>query len=143
MSATLRRTIFAACRELGLDGDARHDLQLRVTGKTSLSDMDARELRLVVSEMKRMGFRLSRGPRKRAPRGDLRFAHVLWRLLNEAGVVKVPGAKGLNAFIRARFEAKWGHLPIDIDAMRDADQINDVVEALKAWCVREGIELER
>lgn len=144
MSATLRRTIFAACRDLGLDDDARHDLQLRVTGKDSLSDMTDRELRLVVDEMTRMGFRLARGGRhKRAPRADLRLVHVLWRKLGEADALEKPGRDGLNAFIRAQFGEAWGAVPADIDMLRDAAQINAVVCALKGWCARAGIELDR
>jgi len=77
-----------------------------------------------------------------APRADLRFVHVLWKLLGDAGKIKKPGRDGLNAFIRSRFENKWGAVPLDIDAMRDHDKISDVIDALKAWCHREGVELE-
>jgi len=77
------------------------------------------------------------------PRADVRFCHVMWRLLNEAGAAKVPGPQGLNAFIRSRFEKTWGYTPIDIDAMREWREIADVVEALKDWCAREGIDLEQ
>jgi hypothetical protein len=65
----------------------------------------------------------------------------MWRLLVEAGSAKVAGPKGLNAFIRARFEKTWGHVPIDIDAMTEWSEIDDVVQALKDWCARDGIEL--
>lgn len=144
MNRQLQRTIFAACRELGLDNDARRDLQLRVTGKDSLSDMTDHEMKAVLSDLKAHGFRVSGGTRRpRAERADVRFCHVMWRLLFEAGAVRVPGAKGLNAFIRSRFEPTWGYTPIDIDAMREWQEIKDVVEALKDWCARVGIELDQ
>ena len=140
---TLQRTIFAACRDLGLDDDARHDLQLRVTGKESLSDMTDGELKLVISEMKRMGFRHARGSRyKLAPRADLRLVHVLWSRLGAAGTLERPGRDGLNAFIRTQFGGAWGSVPADVDMLRDAAQINAVIRALKAWCARAGVELD-
>lgn len=146
MSNALRRTIFAGCRELGLDDDARRDLQLRETSKESLSDMTAKELQLVVNALKREGFRLTsaRGARRpAAKRADVRYCHVLWRKLHAAGHAKVRGATGLNAFVRNRFSNAWGATPIDIDAMQDVGKINAVIRALKAWCDREGVELDQ
>lgn len=143
MSDRLRRTIFAACRELGLDADARHDMQMAVTGKASLSDMTEAELQLVVDNLKDKGFTLHpKGRRGRAPRADLRLVHVLWKLLGEAGVLERAGRDGLNAFIRSRFGSKWGSVPADIDMLRDPAQIEAVIRALKHMCRRNGVELE-
>lgn len=136
----LQRKIHVGCKQLGLDEDTRHDLQFAVTGKASMSDMTEADLRLVISALKERGFQTRIGTRRpAAKRRDVRYCHVLWRLLVEHGQARVKGAKGLNAFIRSRFEGKWGHVPIDIDAMSEADEISDVVEALKEWCQRSGI----
>ena len=137
---SLHRMIHAGCRQLGIDSDTRHDLQFVVTGKASMSDMSDADLRKVLEALKRRGFK-TQTPKRRpqAKRGDVRYCHVLWRLLFMAGHAKAAGPKGLNAFIRARFETKWGHVPLDIDMMTEASQINDVVEALKSWCQRSGI----
>ena len=142
-SATQIRLIHVACRNLGLDEDTRRDLQLVATGKSSLTAMSDRELEAVVAALKARGFKptASGGRRKAASRGDTRFAHVLWGKLARADAVKTPGAGGLNAFIRQRFEAAWGAVPLDVDQMQDAAQIATVVEALKAMCRRAGIEL--
>ncbi|WP_349295259.1 regulatory protein GemA (plasmid) [Thioclava sp. 'Guangxiensis'] len=142
MTHQLQRSIFAGCRELGLDEDSRRDLQLRVTGKASLSDMTDAEKTAVLSELRSKGFRVRAGKRPIAKRGDIRFAHVLWRLLHEAGETRVAGSAGLNAFIRKRFAKTWGAAPIDIDAMTDHVQISMVIDALKAWCARAGVELD-
>lgn len=139
--------IFVGCKQLGLDDDARHDLQLAATGKDSLSDMTEAELTLVINRLKESGFKPFGKPgskaRKTAPRADLRFVHVMWRLLGEAGALNRPDRDGLNAFIRSQFEGKWDFVPIDIDALRRADQISDVIEALKDMCRRNGVELKR
>ena len=134
------------CRHLGLDDDTRRDLQLRIVGKASLRDMTPAEQQQVLDALKDHGFTPSGGAkakRKPAPRGDVRFCHVLWGKLYRAGAVDQAGAKGLNAFVRVRFEKSWGAAPIDIDQMRDHAQIATVIEALKGMCKRAGVELER
>ena len=146
MSAALTRTIMVGCRQLGLDDDTRRDLQLRVVGKASLRDMTATEQQKVLDALKAEGFTPSGGAkakRKPAARGDVRFCYVLWGKLHRAGVVEQAGAKGLNAFVRKRFEKTWGAAPIDIDQMRDHAQIATIIEALKAMCKRAGLEVER
>ena len=140
---SLQKLVHVGCRELGLDADTRRDLQLVTTGKSSMSDMSEAELNKLVGELKVRGFRPVGGKAKRieADRPDIRFCHVMWRLLHEAGVAKVAGSKGLNAFVRSRLEKTWGHVPLDIDHLREPVQIRAVVEALKDWCARVGIDL--
>lgn len=150
----LQRMIHVACKQLGLDDDTRHDLQLAATGKASMSDMTDADLAKVVTALKQRGFdpavntALKRGTtptstrlKPAAPRADLRFIHVMWKLLGDAGALTKPGRAGLNAFIRVQFEGKWKSVPIDIDALRETGQINDVVQALKAMSRRAGIKL--
>jgi phage gp16-like protein len=145
MSHPQIKLIHVAARELGLDADTRHQLQLVTTGKESLAAMTPAELDKVVDALKARGFKPGRKVatkgRKAAPRGDIRFVHVLWGKLVKVEAVDAPGAKGLNAFIRARFEAAWGAAPIDVDKMQDWKQIATVIEALKAMCARAGVEL--
>lgn len=145
MNRALQKLIHAACRQLGIDGETRRDLQLVVTGKESMAGMTEAELGAVIEELKRRGFAPVRrkGFRKQASRADLRYCHVLWRLLNEAGVMHRGDREGLNAFIRRQFAAKWGSAPVDIDALREHGQIDDVVQALKAICRRHGIPTGR
>jgi phage gp16-like protein len=145
MSHPQIRLIHVAARELGLDADTRHELQLVTTGKASLADMTPAELDKVVDALKARGFKpgrkVARKGRQVATRGDVRFIHVLWGKLVKAGAVDGAGAKGLNAFIRRRFEAAWGSVPLDVDLMQDAAQIATVIEALKAMSLRAGIKL--
>lgn len=143
MTQQLRKTIFVGCRELGLDDDARRDLQQRVTGKASLSVMTNPDLEAIVAELKAKGFTPKSGKKRPlAPRADLRKIHVLWRLLGEAGALNNPTREGLNAFIQKRFGAHWNFVPVDIDMLRDHREISDVIDALHAWCNRENVELE-
>jgi hypothetical protein len=148
----LQRMIHVGCRDLGLDDDTRRDLQLVATGKASMADMTEAELRQVVKALQARGFkpfgktgttarRTGKGHAP-APRADLRYIHVLWRQLGDAGALKTPGRAGLNAFIRSRFEGKWQSVPIDVDALREPGQINAVTRALKDMCRRAGVVIQ-
>ena len=144
MSArSLQRLIHVGCRQLGLDADLRHDVQLAATGKASMADMTEAELERVVEALQERGFKTgfkggAKGRRGAAPRADLRYVHVLWGLLAAQGKVEA-GREALNAFVRVRFGKAWGATAIDVDALRDARQIADVIEALKSMCRRAGI----
>ena len=146
MTGALQRKIFVGCKQLGLDTDARHDLQLAVTGKASLSDMTDAEKQMVLNRLKQAGFNPAprkKGARnKQAPRSDLRLIHVLWKALGETGALRDPTRRGLNAFIRSRFETAWQTVPADVDMLREWHQIDDVIQALKAWAARENADFD-
>ena len=149
MTRALIATIHVGAKALGLDAETRHDLQLQVTGKASLTDMTGTELLAVVEALKKRGFKPGfkggekgrSGTERRAPakRGDVRLAHALWGKLHKASAVEGKGAGGLNTFVRARFAAAWGAVPLDIDLIQDARQIATINEALKAMCRRAGL----
>lgn len=149
MTRVLQRKIHVGCRELGLSSEARRDLQLVVTGKTSMSEMNEADLLKMLDRLKEDGFKPSSNPgskrlkHKRAPRADLRLVHVLWAKLGEAGALKDQSRAGLNKFIRSRFEATWGSVPADVDMLRDHALINDVIQALMSWGDRAGIDFDR
>ena len=145
MTRALQKKIHVGCRQLGLDSDARRDLQTAVTGKSSMRDMDARELKLVIDRLKANGFEdtkpTSKG-HKAAPRADLRLIHVLWRKLGDADALERPDREGLNAFIRSQFGEKWASVPADVDMLRDWKQIDAVINALVSWGKRAEIDFD-
>jgi len=136
------RAIYARSKEAGLDEDARRDVFQRLTGKRSLTLMTNVEVGKVNAHLKTLVPPKKTG-KPMAKRPDVRFIHVLWRLLGEAGVLHDPTRAGLNKFIRVRFGDAWGAETIDVDALTDHQQIKTVIEALKDWCAREGVEFER
>ena len=150
----LQRMIHVGCKQLGLDEDTRRDLQFGATGKASMSAMSDADLLKVVDALKQRGFSPTgnsyfsgrKGAVKRrltpkATRADVRFIHVLWGQLGAAGQLKRADRAGLNAFIRSRFASKWAAVPMDVDALQDAGQINAVIRALKDMCKRAGISI--
>lgn len=138
MKDALRRKIFVGCRELGLDADARQAIQLAETGKASMSDMNEADLKLVLNRLEKDGFKpASKGRKfKKSDRKDIRIIHVLWKKIGETGALKDPSRKGLNAFIRSRFSNVWGYEIADVDMLREWKEIDDVIQALKAWAER-------
>ncbi|EBA16387.1 hypothetical protein RSK20926_21719 [Roseobacter sp. SK209-2-6] len=142
MKCDLQKKIHVGCCALGIDSDARRALRLAVTGKASMTDMNTAELNLVLDRLKDDGFKVQAKGKSRpqASRQNLRLVHVLWKKLGEAGVLEDPSRKGLNSFIRARFHKVWGHIPLDVDALRDQEKIDQVIQALKAWGQRVEIE---
>lgn len=143
----LQQKIHVGCRQLGLDRETRHGLQLVATGKSSMSEMEEADLLKVVAALKQRGFKASVNgaikAHKAAPRADLRLVHVLWRLLGEADALRDPSRDGLNKFIRSRFENTWDSVPIDVDMLRSHKQISQIITALKDWCERTGVELNQ
>lgn len=142
MTRALQKLIHAGCRELGIDADTRRALQLQATGKASMAEMTEADLRLVADRLKARGFDPARSGRRRhapAPRADLRLVHALWGVLGRAGKLDNPTRAGLNAFVRRRFGNAWGSVPADVDMLRDHRQIDDLIQALRAWCDREGV----
>lgn len=143
MTAALIRKIHVGCRLLGIDQDTRHQMQLEVVGKDSLSDMTELELLRVIGALEQRGFSAPTAQKhKAAPRADLRLIHVIWKKLGHAGVLETPTRNGLNAFIRRKFGASWGSVPADVDMLRDHKKIDAVLQALKSWARREQVELD-
>ena len=103
MSANpLQQKIQIARRQLGLDDDAYRAILERVTGQRSTKRMARGAMARVLDEMKRLGFedRSKKRFHKAEVRQDLRYIHVLWRLLAEADVV-LAGRSALNSFVCA------------------------------------------
>ena len=145
MTAALKRKIHLGCRELGLDNEARRDLQLVVTGKASMTDMTVAELKAMVKRLEADGFKPASGTKKAfkpAPRADLRLVHKLWGELGRSGQLRDKSRAGLNRFIRARFGDHWAMVPADIDMLTDWSQIDAVIQALKNWGHRAGIDFD-
>ena len=142
MSRALQQKIHVGCRELGIDSEARRELQLVVTGKASMKDMDEADLKAVLKRLQESGFKVSSGGKKhaKASRPDLRLVHVLWTKLGAAGQLRDPSRKGLNKFIRERFGKAWSNVPADVDMMRDHAEIDQVIQALKSWGQRVDID---
>lgn len=123
-----------ACRRkvAGLeDEETWRAMLMRLTGNNSLRRMNVQLLGKVLDELHRMGAPQTR-PRLAEP--QLRMARGLWITLYQAGAVRNPADAALDAFVRR--VTKVGRLE-----WCGPDQANKVIEGLKDWCRRKGIDL--
>ena len=122
--------IRAAAKRKGLDDDTRRDVIEQVTGKRSCADCDAGELGRVL-DMLNKGWR---GPA--GHRAHLGKARALWWALYWLGEVDCElGAveKALDTFVQRQ-------TGIATLAFLDHRKAPAVIEALKSWCERAGVD---
>lgn len=128
------RMIHVARRELGLDEDTYRDALQRAIGKRSAKGLSVAECKAIVDELSRMGFKPASKPSGKGLPGPYgRKAQALWIALYNLGAVADRRDSALLAFIKRQTgleRAEW---------LRDAAQGAAVVEALKSWCAREGV----
>ena len=141
MSSTesrLRRAIFAACRQRGIDSDLRHEIQLGATGKASLTEMTTDDMRKVLDAVNGRRRRTGGKPnRLKGPTGSLPDGphtsklRALWISAWWLGVVEDRSDEALGAWIRRQ---------TGLDAARWATpvQTSACIEALKGWMARDG-----
>ncbi|MDH7971756.1 regulatory protein GemA [Sphingomonas sp. AR_OL41] len=138
-AAQLRRALIAkvhiAPKQLGMIDDDYRAVMLRVTGAISAKDLSTEQLRQLVEEFKRLGFKdqIKAGPRKARVADHLsaRKARSLWISLHQLGVVENPSDLALEAFARRQLK---------VERLQWADQAlcYKLVEALKAMAERAG-----
>lgn len=57
MKRTLQQKIHLGCKHLGMDDEARRDMQQAVCGKVSMKEMNTAELVAVVQHLEKLGFK--------------------------------------------------------------------------------------
>ena len=155
--------VHARAKQLGLDDDARRDIQRRAVGKESCAEMTAAELRRVLSEMNRAA---RPGARDRAPRRmarsvarprapSARSSGASARRLREKKDAR-PSARELDAKLLALWISGW-HLGVvrdrtddgltawlrrrfrvEVPSWPDFPAKARAVEGMKAWLAREA-----
>lgn len=127
-------SIHIARKALALEEESYRALLYRVTGQTSAKELTDAQLRDVVSEFKRLGWRgVRQYPAARTP--EVRKIFAIWKSLS--GVLTCNGSRaGLRAFVERQVGVS------DPNFLNGA-QARQVVEALKSIQKRHGIEWER
>ncbi len=115
----LMRGIHGACRTLGLDEDARHDVQLSVTGKASMRDMGPRDLTRLLAHLNKLQGEArsgSAGPPSGGRRESRTGGAPDGKRGYERGHSAADGARGGKIYPRAKrgdvrlIHALWGEL---------------------------------
>lgn len=131
--------VHMAKKQLQLDDDTYEGVLMRVASVTSARDCSIPQLRLVVADFERRGFRSA--PRKGAPRRAdhalARKARVLWISMTHLCAVRetpdeaIRADKGLESFARRQLKCQrfqWAN----------QNQGDKLVEGLKRWAERHG-----
>jgi len=119
--------IRAACKRQGIDDDMRKDIQVKLIGKASMSDMTIGELGRLLDHFNK-GWKGPMG--HRAHIGKIK---ALWWSLYWLGAIDDPGDRAISAFV----ERQTGTSALKFLDHRKAAS---VIEALKSWLGREGVE---
>lgn len=116
----------AACARLRISDEDRKAIQLEVTGKGSMAEMELPDLGKLLDHLNRDW----KGPMgHRAYVGKIK---ALWWTLYWLGAIEEPGTIALDAFV----QRQTGKASINFLGHREAFR---VIEALKAWAAREGV----
>lgn len=134
------RAIHATCRSKGLDADARRDLQLAITGKVSLSDMNLAEVSRVLDHLNkgaaaaaedewRFVFKLL--PERQA------YGKKIYRLAERIGALQEPPVPiASKAYIEGITRQMRGtDQPLEFC---DCEQLHKIIQALEVFLKRHG-----
>ena len=145
--------IHMAQKVIGLSADDACALKLHVTGLASAADMSEQQRKRYLAHLSgiQAGNALARGekpaytPKPHQPRSPLHRtvdddqderwgkARALWHALAASGVVHTNTDAALMAYVKRQTRLEhWRFL--------NGYQVNAVIEALKKWCVRSGID---
>lgn len=116
----------AACKRLGIPDDDRRAIQLEVTGKASMADMELSDLGKLLDRLNR-GWK---GPM--GHRGHIGKVRALWWTLYWLGAIDDPKDAALEAFVTRQ----TGKQKLAFLGHKEAFS---VIEALKSWAGRQGV----
>jgi hypothetical protein len=139
--------IHMAQKALGLSAEDASALKLHITGQASSGTMSMLQRKQYLAHLSGLQERaglIAPRPAKRPyvqrsvdDDQDERWgkARALWHALAAAGVVRVNTDAALTAYVKRQTK---------VDAWRflNGYQVNTVIEALKGWCMRSGVEVK-
>jgi phage gp16-like protein len=120
-----------ACKELGIDKYALLADRYKLESSKQLSRRQVFDL---LEHLRSLGFRARR--KTTSPRYDdaqMRKVVALWITLHKAGAVRSGADQALQKYVKRMTGAdnlKWCR----------PNELNTLIEGLKRWCQREGIE---
>ena len=133
----LIRLIHVAKRDLALDDEAYRDMVEQVTGQTSAAALSVLQLERLLGHMKKCGFKVkaSIGTRTQAQSLQASKMRALWLLLHQADVVRDSSEQALASYVKRI---------TGVEALQwlNTAQCSLVIESLKKWCKRTGVEYE-
>ncbi|WP_421780748.1 phage protein GemA/Gp16 family protein [Kiloniella litopenaei] len=130
--------IHIAKKELSLTDESYRDLLERVTKRRSSKGLSQANKQAVLDEFRRLGWKKPKGNFGISNDPQVRFIFVLWGLLHKAGVVRENTRPAIRSYV-----SRMTGIADPEFLTQQPDKRAIVVEALKKWCEREGVEYER
>ena len=128
MTKDPRRALFAACKSLGMDDDARRDMLQSIIGKPSSKDLTPREWSKVLNHINRLTGFESKQTRRLDTSSEASKVRALWLLLHQIGEVRDPSEKALASYCKRIAK---------VDDLHWAGaRIHILIETLKKWAQR-------
>lgn len=133
--------IHIAKKELVLADEDYRAIIMRLFGKDSAGKLNYGEQEQLITHFKTLGWkpkiRKNKKHRPASPKPAVRKVYALWGLLYQGGKVSAPKPDGFVA----HFTRRQGK-EVSVAEWCSNQQLYSIIEALKAWCKRENIELE-
>jgi len=126
--------IHIAKKELALDDEAYRDVLKRVTGKRSSKDLNDYQVNQLFREFKRLGWKPKKTHRP-AVRPQVRLIYALWGVLHKGGEVESGSARSCEAWVKRMIGE-------DLTPWTPPETCNHIIESLKQWIFRAGLERE-
>lgn len=128
MTKDPRRALFAACRSLGMDDDARRDMLQSVIGKPSSKDLTTREWSKVLNHINKLTGFAPKQTRKLDTSAEATKVRAIWLLLHQIGEVRDPSESALASYCKRIAK---------VDDLHWAGaKIHTLIETLKKWAQR-------
>lgn len=136
--------VHIAKKELCLSDDEYRAILVRLFDKDSAGKLRYGQLNDLINHFKTLGWKpKTKGTKTHRPTAQkpmVRMVYVLWGELFKAGKVKEARPdKFVQSFTR---RSKKYSPEVSAAEWLDNQQLYAIIEALKSWCIREGIELE-
>lgn len=135
-----RKMWFGACKDAGLDEEARRAVQARICGKDSASAMSVRDFNSCVEDLKSRGLWTPKvksggaGYHKPSDKLHVRKVFAIWADMCRSGIPDTPTRAALVAFVKKMTD-------VDNPNWMTVDQASKVTEGLKAW--RKRVEAQQ
>lgn len=120
-------------KQLGLEDDAYRDMLFALARVRSAADLDWTGRKRVIEHLRSCGATVGK---QRKPRdGQAEKIKALWAALAQAGVVRDGSAAALSAWLKRQTRMSAPEWLSTAEASR-------VIESLKSWAARAGVELQ-
>lgn len=128
MTKDPRRALFAACKSLGMDDDARRDMLQSIIGKSSSKDLTPREWSKLLNHINKLTGFSPKQNRKLDTSAEATKVRAIWLLLHQIGEVRDPSEKALASYCKRIAK---------VDDLHWAGaRIHVLIETLKKWAQR-------